>query len=325
MGRGIACGVMAGALWGMVFLVPQVLDGFPGALVSAGRYVMYGAISLAASVPMGRALWRKPTREDVVTLFWLALLGNVLYYILLTFAVRHAGVPAASLIVGVLPVTVTLAGRLDHGALPLRRLAAPLALIVAGIACINADALGSAPGAFADRLAGVAAATGALACWSVFAVWNARYLRRRPQFDSNEWSVLWGLVTGVVGALAGIIALLLPGQPPLPRGHWGTFWLVSACIALGASWIGNGLWNAASRRLPLTLSGQMIVFETLFALLYGFIYAHRWPRALEALAIVLLVGGLAWSARAHAGTGGGAPATAARTKDGEHGENGRAG
>ncbi|HWT35432.1 MAG TPA: EamA/RhaT family transporter, partial [Paraburkholderia sp.] len=55
-----------------------------------------------------------------------------------------------------------------------------------------------------------------------------------------------------------------------------------------------------SKRLPLTLSGQLIVFETLFALLYAFIYDHRLPRPLELAAIVLLVAGVSWSVRQHA-------------------------
>jgi len=81
---------------------------------------------------------------------------------------------------------------------------------------------------------------------------------------------------------------------------WALFWGVSAAVALGASVIGNGLWNAASRLLPLTLSGQLIVFETLFALLYGFLYERRWPAPLEGAAIVLLLTGVLGSVRAHA-------------------------
>ena len=50
----------------------------------------------------------------------------------------------------------------------------------------------------------------------------------------------------------------------------------------------------------MTLSGQLILFETLFALLYGFIYRQQLPRPLETAAIVLLVAGVAWSMRVHA-------------------------
>ena len=63
--------------------------------------------------------------------------------------------------------------------------------------------------------------------------------------------------------------------------------------------LGNALWNRASRLLPLTMVGQMIVFETLFALLYGFLWEGRWPTGLEAIAMVLLVSGVLSCASAH--------------------------
>ena len=48
--------------------------------------------------------------------------------------------------------------------------------------------------------------------------------------------------------------------------------------------------QTASRRLPLTLSGQLIVFETVFALLYGFIYLLKYcldmPRHFHAAPLV---------------------------------------
>ncbi len=81
---------------------------------------------------------------------------------------------------------------------------------------------------------------------------------------------------------------------------WTMFWIANSLLALGASMIGNHLWNIASRSVPVTLSGQLILFETLFALLYGFIYQHRMPRTLEIAAIVLLIPGVLWSVRVHA-------------------------
>ena len=52
--------------------------------------------------------------------------------------------------------------------------------------------------------------------------------------------------------------------------------------------------------MPVTLSGQLILFETLFALLYAFLYFQRWPRPLEIAAIVLLMIGVGWAMRVHA-------------------------
>jgi len=49
----------------------------------------------------------------------------------------------------------------------------------------------------------------------------------------------------------------------------------------------------------MTLAGQMIVFETLFALVYGFLWERRGPTGLEVLAIVSLIAGVIWCARVH--------------------------
>ncbi|WP_392393006.1 DMT family transporter [Paraburkholderia caledonica] len=306
MQRGVAYGVIAGALWGMVFLVPRVLPDFSPLLLSAGRYTMYGVVSLAAALPMARSLVKRLTRKDLVALVKLALAGNLLYYLLLTAAVHLVGIAPASLIVGVLPVTVTLMGRGDHGAVPLSRLGWPLTMVMAGIACINIDVFTVAEGtpvSVLTKMLGLACAVGALGCWTWFAVENARYLQRQTRFTGNEWSVLWGVVTGMLGAALWLAAAALPPGGPqgeLASGRWHSFWMLNLGLAIGASWLGNGLWNAASKRLPLTLSGQLIVFETLFALLYAFIYDERLPRPLEIAAILLLVAGVCWSVRQHA-------------------------
>jgi drug/metabolite transporter (DMT)-like permease len=298
MRRGVLYGLLAGALWGMVFLVPRLLGDFSPVLLSAGRYVMYGIVSVLALLPMAHSVMARLTREDFFALVRFALVGNLLYYVLLGFAVHEVGVAATSLIIGVLPVSVTLIGRSDHGSVPLARLAWPLSMVLVGIACINADVFGvdSAPHAsILTRCIGMVCATGALACWTWYAVQNARYLRRTAHFTGNEWSMLWGAVTGLLGLLLWLLILLLPAgwvQHTVPPARWQVFWLVNLLLAIGASWLGNALWNAASRRLPLTLAGQLLVFETLFALLYAFIYDHRWPRPLEIAAIVLLMAGV---------------------------------
>ncbi|MNE64869.1 hypothetical protein D3C80_1603070 [compost metagenome] len=54
-----------------------------------------------------------------------------------------------------------------------------------------------------------------------------------------------------------------------------------------------------SRLLPLTLVGQMILFETLFALLYGFLWEGRGPTIVEVLAICSVVLSVILCMRAH--------------------------
>ncbi|MBC9248824.1 multidrug DMT transporter permease [Pseudomonas alcaligenes] len=305
MKQGVMFGGLAGAVWGLVFLAPLLLGDFPPLLLSCGRFLMYGLVALLATLPIARELLGKLRWSDVPTLLRLALTGNLLYFVLLAEAIQRVGVAPTSLIIGVLPLTVTLLGRHEHDAPPLRQLVGPLLAILAGILCINLETLAGAAArqqSLLDQLLGLGCAALALASWSFFVTDNARCMKRQQRFGSNEWSLLLGLATGLLAALIWLGAWLLGFdslQPPLSAERWQSFWLINAGLAVVASWLGYALWNACAQRLPLTLSGQMVVFETLFALVYGFIYLQRLPSALELLAIALLLGGVALSVWRH--------------------------
>ncbi len=305
MWTGVLCALLAGAMWGMVFIVPQLLGAFSPLELAVGRYMAYGGIAAGLMLPRLPALLARLERSDIGALIRHALSGNIVYYMLLAMGVKLAGVAPTSLIIGVLPIAVTLLGRKDHGAVPLRQLALPLLVVAAGIACINIDVFmhSSARGASAGHtLLGVLCAVGALLCWSWYALDNARFLKRSPHFSSAEWSALYGMTSGLIALAIGACAWLATGEHAgnTSARDWTTFWIANGLLALGASVLGNHLWNIASRRVPVTLAGQLILFETLFALLYGFIYQQQFPRVLELAAIVLLVAGVLWSVRVHA-------------------------
>lgn len=315
MRAGIVFGVLSGAAWGAVFLVPALLPQFSPLLLASGRYLLYGAVSLLL---VGRALprlWRRLEKGELRLLVELALTGNLIYYVLLAAAVQMAGVASTSLIIGATPVVITLLGRRDAGAVSLRRLVVPLGMVLAGVACINLDVLLSAHAQarpLGGRVLGMALAVGAVLSWAWYAARNARFLQSQSRFDGNQWSLLWGMVTGALGGLVWLAVLALPGDAFLPgadttSADWTRFWALNLFLAIACSWFGNWMWNAAARRLPLTLSGQMLVFETLFALLYGFTWAQRWPTILELVAVGLLVAGVVMSARRHAQPPGAAP------------------
>jgi drug/metabolite transporter (DMT)-like permease len=309
MWQGVLCGLIAGAMWGMVFIVPELLPAFSPLELMVGRYTAYGAIAFGLMFARLPTLARRLERSDIGALLRHALTGNIIYYVLLALGVHMAGVAPTSLIIGMLPIAVTLMGHKDHGALPLRSLALPLLVAAAGIACINVDMFMQARAGHTDmtRMAlGLLCAAGALLCWSWYAIDNARYLKRNPHFSSAEWSALYGLSSGVLALIIGVACFAvwhedITGAQGVASGRdWTVFWITNTLLALGASVIGNHLWNVASRKVPVTLSGQLILFETLFALLYAFIYAHRLPRPWEIAAIVLLTAGVMWSVRVHA-------------------------
>ncbi|WP_298398858.1 DMT family transporter [Sphingobium sp.] len=286
---GIACGMGAGALWGLVFLAPEVMRGFSPLQQAVGRYLAYGLLSALLIAPRWRSLSARMTPRLLWALAWLALAGNLFYYVLLASAVQMGGIAMTSLVVGFLPVAVTIIGSREVGALPLRQLAPSLLLCVAGALCIGWQAVVMpGPGPVATRLIGFLCAVGALASWTAFAIGNNHWLRRMGDMPAQDWNLLIGLATGAQAVLF-LPVVLLAGLGDHDAAAWGRFAAVSFAVALLASIVGNMLWNRMSRLLPLTMVGQMILFETGFALLYGFAWEGRLPTLLEGAAFALVI------------------------------------
>jgi drug/metabolite transporter (DMT)-like permease len=292
---GIGCGAIAGAFWGLVFLAPALAHGFSPLQLSAGRYLAYGTVAAVLIAPSWRRLAGVLGKAEWRALAWLSLWGNIVYFVLLARAVQTGGIAMTSLIVGLLPVTVTIVGSREHGALPFAKLLPSLLLSTAGLVCIAWHSLAAnAPGS----LGGLLCAAGALASWTIYAVQNSRWLTRLHHVTSHEWSLLTGVVTGAESLLLAVPAFLFTPNAHDSAGWW-YFAAIVTTVAICASVLGNAFWNRASRLLPLTMTGQMILFETLFALLYAFIWEARWPAPAESLAIVLLVAGVLSCTAAH--------------------------
>jgi drug/metabolite transporter (DMT)-like permease len=296
---GIGFGLCAGALWGLVFLAPELARGFTPLQFAAGRYLAYGLMAALLIAPRWRALTSQLRRRDWLTLGHLSLSGNIVYYLFLAAAVQLAGIAAASIIIGFLPVVVSLVGLREPGGAPLRRLAPSLVLGFAGVVCIGWSTLtGSLDETRPNAVLGLLCATGALACWTAYAVYNSRALRRLPHISAHNWNLLTGVVTGAFALVLTPFAVVA-GAESQPAGEWLRFALIVTGLAFFASILGAACWNQMSRLLPLSLAGQMILFETLFALLYGFLWEQRAPTWVELAAISLMLGSVLSCLHAH--------------------------
>lgn len=299
---GVGFGMGAGALWGLVYITPVLIPAFGPLLLSLGRYLCYGLISLLILAPKWRALSHQLQRHHWLTLLWLAFSGNILFYVLLVTAIQTGGVAMTSLVIGFLPVAVTLVGSRDHDAVPLSKLLLSLACCVAGVICIGWQSLLSSPvggdTSGTAPLIGLACAIGALTSWTLYAVGNARSLVRLKSISALDWNLLTGAVTGVQSLALIPLALLLENIHH-SASSWWVFAAVSLGVAVFPSLIGNGMWHRMSRLLPLTLVGQMILFETLFALLYGLLWAQRLPTPLEFAALIFVIASVLTCLQAH--------------------------
>ncbi|MDP5280368.1 DMT family transporter [Sphingomonas sp. DG1-23] len=305
---GVLFGIGAGALWGLVFLTPEMVRAFSPLQLTIGRYLAYGLISATLIAPRWRML-QQLGRREWLALCWLSLAGNTLYYILLSSAVQLGGIAMTSLVIGFIPVAVTIAGSRDEGAVSLRRLAPSLLFCSAGAICIGWQAIAIPTGSVGAQLIGLGCAIGALAAWSIYAINNSRWLVRLDHVTAHDWNLLIGIVTGAQSLVLIPVSLMLDDSRHDVTA-WAEFAAVSVGVAVFASILGSLLWNRMSRLLPLTLVGQMILFETLFALIYCFLWERRGPTLLEAAAFALVVASVLSCIGAHRGLSSADPAPA---------------
>lgn len=306
MGAGVAFALTAGMMWGLVFVGPLLLPEYPPALHTVGRYTAFGLIALPLAW-WDRAELRRLTRADWTEALKLSAVGNLLYYMFLASAIQRAGAPLPTMIIGTLPVVIAITANLRNpgrdGRLPWRRLTPALLVILAGIACVNQvefEALSHGSAAAQGRyVEGAAWALGALVCWTWYPLRNGDWMRAHPDRNPRTWATAQGLATlplallGYAVYLAWTVASSPAGAAVAPLGPrpWA---FVGLMVALGlfASWVGTLCWNAASQRLPTALVGQLIVFETLAALLYAFVLRGAWPGGVTLFGIGLLVAGV---------------------------------
>lgn len=296
-------------MWGLVFVGPLMLPEYPAALQTFGRYLAFGLIAIPLA-RFDRDEIKRLTRTDWLEALKLAAIGNVLYYLCLASAIQRAGGPLPTMMIGTLPVVISISANvLNHrrdGRLPWRRLAPCLATVLAGVACVNQvelAALYADPYAdFARYASGAVLAAVAVACWTWYPLRNANWLREHPGRKPRAWATAQGLATlplAVIGYAAfwGWSAATSNAFPmpigPRPLAFVG----LMLAIGLFASWLGTHCWNEASQRLPTALVGQLIVFETLSALTYAYLLRGQWPQPLTMVGVMLLLVGVAWAVR----------------------------
>ena len=312
---GVLYALGAGMVWGMVFITPLLLADYPGIVLSLGRYLAFGLIALIPAW-LDRQRVARLTRSDWAQAFKLALIGNLVYYALLASAIQQAGVLLPTMIIGTLPVVIAVCSNFAPGhaseTIAWRRLAPSLLIIASGLLLVNASELAqfklaSDERSTGDYASGCLLAVGAVLAWTWYPIVNARYLKTHPHTDAMVWATAQGLATlplallgiALYGAYGYLYAHPSPGAFDFPLGPQPQLFIgMMLLIGLMASWLGTLLWNQASVRLPTSLVAQLIVFETMFALLYAFILRGALPSVIVATGIALLGCGVVFGVRA---------------------------
>ncbi|WP_431097415.1 DMT family transporter [Polaromonas aquatica] len=296
---GILAGLAAGALWGLVFVAPRMVamgtGGYSSIDLTAGRFAVYGVLA-ALVMLIGMRSRRLPTLRQAWAALVMSVLGFSGYYLLLVLAIRDAGTEVPSLVIGTIPIWVMLLGK-PQG-LRWASLLPGLALTLAGLALMMGSTHEGPAGTATHFWRGMLFVSASLVCWTAFAILNSAWLKRHPEVNATDWANWLGVATGLGALLMWLVAgsdiNVLAGR----EDRW-MFVLLCVIAGVGSTWLATILWNVASQRLSASLCGQLIVSETIFALLYSFAWDGRWPTLVQLTACVLFTLGILASIRAH--------------------------
>lgn len=287
------------ALWALAFIVPVMIPAASALDITFGRYFAYGICSLFLLWRFGGVgfSWR-----DWCLAASFAIFGNLLYYALLVVGIQISGPGLAVPIIGLLPVTVALFGNLRERAIPWRGLALPLVTVFAGLMLVNLSRGGTFGGGGQASVLGLVCLMAPVVMWTWYAIANAAFLKRRREVSAVTWASAIGVATLALTILLFPLHLIFgAGAESIPR-LFATgdvvlvaFW--STVLGLGASWGAAVLFNAASTKLPVALTGQLIVFETIFGVAYVFLAEGRPPAPIELVGFGLSIVGIWLSIR----------------------------
>jgi len=308
MMSGVLYALLAGLMWGLIFVGPLLVPEYPAVLQSMGRYLALGLIALPLAW-LGRAKLKQLSQSDWLTALGLTMMGNLIYYVCLASAIQRAGAPVSTMIIGTLPVVLPIFANLLYshrdGKLSWLSMAPALVCIALGLLCVNIAELrhGVVNFSWWRYGSGIGLALISVVCWAWYALRNARWLRENPDKHPMMWATAQALVTLPMSLLGYLLACAwLSGQGqsfPLPFGPRPVVFItLMIAIAVFCSWVGTLCWNIASQRLPTVILGPLIVFETLAGLLYTFLLRQSFPPLLTFTGIALLVVGVIIAVRA---------------------------
>lgn len=299
---GVVAALFAALAWSLNFVVPFVIGDYSIFDFALFRFVVSGAIGLAF-LAFRPGILRVLRPADWIVAFGLGFGGYLGYFLAVVGAAIFAGPVIAPAFLGLVPVVLAVAGNLRQRTIAWRRLALPFALTAIGLALINMSAFDPASmGTVRSLWIGIPLAILAVALWTWFGLANQTALARRTNIDAGAWTALIMFGAGVEMLVFLPVGLQL-GAFEIPE--LGLGWSVAAPIyiwgislAVLASVGGAMAWTMAAQRLPVALSAQLIVSETVFGTIFGLAAHGRWPTVAETAGMAILTVGIIMSIRA---------------------------
>jgi drug/metabolite transporter (DMT)-like permease len=300
--QGVLYALSACLIWGMIFVIPRFVEGFSPIEVALGRYLVYGIVSVGIFF---KSRWNGKCHYPLaiwVKAFWFSPVSTIVYYTSIVLAVRYSTPAICALIVGISPITIAFYGNWKQKECSYRSLIFPSFLILVGLVIINVPQMNVSE-SISEYTMGMVCALIALASWTWYVEVNSRFLKEYPHVSPKDWVTLVGIATLFWVMIFGVVLITcLHEQFHLDKYIvWNAELMsfIGGCAFLGimCSWVGAMLWNQASVYLPVSLAGQLTIFETIFGVIFVYSLAQQMPPMFECVGMAILFGAVIYGIR----------------------------
>lgn len=298
---GVISALVACFLWSITYVLPQLLPSYPSMQSGLVRCCLTAIIAIVMLLPV-RTQLKQLKKSDWIVALKLTVIGNLINFLAMLYCSQLAGASIAGLTTGAIPVLVAVISNERDKAkgkpsLKLQKLFIPLGLICFGFIISNISELGNIPqGSFMSYMLGVALGLLHTILWSWYPMVNADWLQEHEEFSSLTWTLLQN-------------CMLLPLAAPLYCLYWGTVmpetpflgdspWILIGVLSFNALFCSIGamsFWNYACKKLPTSLSIQLMVFESIFAVMLTHALMQKYPSADMIIGVLLLTVGVSIS------------------------------
>lgn len=280
---GVLSALIACFLWAITYLLPQLLPMYTSMQSGLIRCCITALIAIAMLLPVLHQL-KFLKKSDWLVAIKLTVIGNLINFLAMLYCSELAGASISGLTTGAIPVLVAVISnerdkKLGRPSLKLQKLFIPLGLICLGFIISNLSELGNIPeGSATGYFMGVALGILHTILWSWYPMVNAEWLQSHPKFSSLTWTLVQNSILLPLAAPLYFLfwSKALPGTPFLGSDPWLLIGILSF-NALFCSIGAMSFWNYACKKLPTSLSIQLMVFETIFAIVMTHVLLQKFP------------------------------------------------
>ncbi|WP_201457018.1 DMT family transporter [Chlamydia sp. 17-3921] len=298
--QGIFYGLVSCFYWGIVFVIPSLLQSFGDLDIVLTRYTIFGIFSLITCLTSNPQLLRETPLKLWRTITLWSLLINPVYYLGITLGIRYVGSALTVMIAGLAPIAVLCLSNIRQKELSWILLFIISCITFIGVVLTHISDIHTSTTTIPplQYIFGIVSAVVSTGLWVIYVIYNQKLLENNPKLSPQDLCHLLGITTLIICLpliivldtcrVTHIIPILVSHTPMSQR-----LLFFGLCVTMGIFSSAQAItsWNKASLRLSPALLGTMLIFEPIFGLILSYLYSQSLPKILESIGIFLMLGG----------------------------------